>query len=142
MSVEENIRATEAGFEAFKARDWDRLDELNAESVVNTGPDLPEPVKGRDALLEYWKTFVNAFPDANIEDLRTFGQGDLVVAEFIGTGTHNGPLPGPGGQTIPATNKAVRLPLCFVFKVEGGKTTELRRYYDLLGLMTQLGLAP
>ena len=142
MSVEENIRAVEAAFEAFKARDWDRLDELNAESVVNTGPDLPEPEKGRAALREYWQTFVHAFPDAKAEDLRTFGQGDFVVAEFIGTGTHKGPLPGPGGQTIPATNKAVRLPLCYVFKFEGGETTEVRRYYDLLGMMTQLGLAP
>ena len=58
------------------------------------------------------------------------------------TGTHTGPFKGPGGETIPATNKPLRMQGCALYKFEGGEITELRDHSDLLGMMTQLGLAP
>ena len=51
-----------------------------------------------------------AFPDLHIETVRSFGQGDWVCVEWVVTGTHTGPLMGPGGETIPATNKTARVP--------------------------------
>ncbi len=81
-------------------------------------------------------------PDTRLDVVRTFGQGDWVCLEVTSTGTHTGPLKGPGGETIPATNKPVRFQGCALYKVEGGEITELRDYFDLLGMMAQLGLAP
>jgi steroid delta-isomerase-like uncharacterized protein len=142
MSVEENMRVIEAAFEAFNARDWDRFDELHAESLVVSGPDSPEPVKGRPAHREWAEGLVTAFPDIRVERQRAFGAGDWVCEEIAAAGTHNGPLKGPGDQTIPATGKLVRLTFCAVTKVEGGQITEEHGYYDRLGMMAQLGLAP
>ena len=142
MSVEENLQAVKDGFEAYNAHDWDRFFEGYAESVVTYSPDQPEPLKGLAAWREQMQTFDTAFPDQRFEDVRTFGQGDWVCSEAIFTGTHTGPLPGPGAETIPATNKQVRNPVVFVFKIEGGKTTEQRFYFDQLTYLAQLGLAP
>ncbi len=85
---------------------------------------------------------MEAFPDVKFEKVRSFGQGDTVSAELIFAGTHRGPLPGAGGEPIPATNKPVRFRYSVVFTMEGGMITEIHRYYDQLGFLVQLGLAP
>ena len=142
MSVEENLKIVDAGFEAANAQDWDRFLGVYAESVVSYGPESPEPMKGRTALRELLEGYYTAFPDLHFETVRSFGQGDWVCVEWVATGTHSGPLMGPGGETIAATNKTARNPGSTVIKVEGGQITETRGYYDLLGMMAQLGLAP
>ena len=142
MSVEENLQVIDADFEAINAQDWDRFLGLHSESHVLYAPDSPEPRKGREALREWIQGYATAFPDLRVETVRSFGQGDWVCVEWVVTGTHTGPLMGPGGETIPATNKTARVPGSSVFKVEGGEITEDREYYDLLGLMAQLGLVP
>ncbi len=143
MTVEENVRLVREEVEAFNARDWDRYWEIYAESIVHYEAESPEqPVKGQAAFRESNEALITAFPDIRVEVVRTFGQGDWVCQEAVATGTHTGPLKGPGGETIPPTNKPIRIRGCGVYKVEGGEITELRDYGDLLGMMTQLGLAP
>ncbi len=141
MSVEENMRVVDAKDEAINARDWDRFDEIFAESSVYTTSDMPEALKGVEAIRQRFMGLVNAFPDGKVEKERSFGQGDSVFLGAYWLGTHDGPLPGPGGQVIPATGKTVRVPLGIMFEVEGGKITETREYWDVLGMLTQLGVA-
>ena len=140
MSVEENLRVIDSAIDAFNAHDWDRFIGLHAESVIDYDPAIPEPRKGRAALRQSIQDLVTAFPDLHGRKERSFGHGDWVSAEFTMTGTHKGPLPGPGGQMIPATNKPFRGKEAIVFKLEGGEITEVHEYYDLLGMMAQLGL--
>ncbi len=142
MSVEENLRVIDAKDEAINSRDWDRFDEIFAESSVYKASDMTEALKGVEAIRQRFMGLVNAFSDGKVEKERSFGQGNTVFLEAYWTGTHDGPLPGPGGQVIPATGKSVRVPLGIVFEVEGGKMTETREYWDVLGLLTQLGVTP
>ncbi|MEE9163254.1 MAG: ester cyclase [Thermoplasmata archaeon] len=142
MGVEENLRLVREDIETFNARDWDRYYELYAESVVHYSPQSPEPRKGRAAFREDIEGAITAMPDSQLKVVRAFGQGDWVCLEVTSTGTHTGPFQGPGGETIPATNKPVQIQGCALYKVEGGEITELRDYFDLLGMMAQLGLAP
>ncbi|MCJ2531691.1 MAG: ester cyclase, partial [Candidatus Thermoplasmatota archaeon] len=104
MSVEENLRVFDEIEKAINARDWNRFDELHAESVVDYSPQNPEGLKGIDAHRESVQNLFNAFPDARMEQKSAFGQGDWAVVELTFTGTHKGPLAGPGGQTIQPTN--------------------------------------
>ena len=46
------------------------------------------------------------------------------------------------GPPIPATNKSIRLPYAFFAKVEGGKFAETHLYFDVAGMMAQLGIGP
>ena len=142
MSVEENLQKGEALIEAYNAKDLDAFVADAAESWVGHSPDQPEPLKGREALREWMGTFFTAFPDSRWETARSFGQGDWTCAEIVFTGTHTGPLPVPGGVMIPATNKPFRVTFVMVSKFEGDEVTETRVYYDQLGYLAQLGLAP
>lgn len=141
MTVEENLKMLDAADKAFDAHDWNRFSKAHAESILLTDPSLPEPLKGRAALLQFAQAFAKAFPDLRTERVRAFGQGDWVCAEYRLSGTHTGPMPGPGGQTIPPTKKSMRISQAVVAKVERGAFTEVHLYYDLYGLMVQLGLA-
>ena len=64
-----------------------------------------------------------------------------MTQEITWQGTHTGPLQGPMGS-IPATSKSVTLKSVQVIRVEGGRAKEMRHYFDLLGMMVQLGLLP
>src|SRR3972149_6566775 len=142
MSVEDSIRVLNAGDAAFNGRDWSAFENIIAESVVLHAPGLPEPIKGRRAALEFIRGFVNALPDFHIRELHTVAQGDWISREFVNTGTHTGPLVGADGRTIPPTNKRVEFNEIDLFKIEGGKVTEMRLYFDQLGFLAQLGIAP
>ncbi len=142
MSVEENLRIIDRWAEAYNAHDFEAFAKPFTESASYQAPPHEEPLKGREEIREYFAQHPSSFPDTRIAIERSFGQGDVVCAEFTWTATHRGPLPGPGGQTIPATNKAIRLPIAAVFKFDKGEITEAREYFDLVSFNKQLGLSP
>lgn len=141
MSIEHSLQVVDAAIEEFNERDWDRFGELHAEAVVLTAPSLAEPAHGRPAVKQWAKTLATAFPDLHWEPVRSFGQDNEVFVEMIATGTHQGPLMGPGGE-IPATNKSVRMSIGGAFTVEGDEVAKVQIYNDLLGLLIQLGVVP
>ena len=142
MSVEDNLRVLDAGDAAVNRKDWAAFENIIDESVVLHAPGLPAPIKGRPAALEFIRGFMNALPDFHIREVHTVAQGDWIAREFVNTGTHTGPLVGADGRTIPPTNKRVQFTEMDLFKIEGGKVKEMRLYFDQLGLLAQLGVAP
>lgn len=112
-----------------------------AENAVVTSPDAGE-VRGRDRISDYWRTFIESFPDSRFEPLDKIESGNRAIDEgwFIGTNTK--PLHLPTGETVPATGKEVRVRSCDVATVEKGKITEHHLYFDQMEFMSQLGLAP
>ncbi len=140
MSVEDNLRVIERMVRAYNTRDWDLVEKLHSKSVVGVSPDRPEPRKGREAIREEFIAFATAFPDSRLRMTRSFGQKDWVSGEFSFAGTHSGPLAGPGGQSIPATNRPLLMKYAVVYKLKGGEITERHEYFDLMGMMAQLGL--
>lgn len=142
MSVEENLRVIDAANQALNDRDLDRFEGYHLNSVIQRDPFNPEPTKGPKAIRASLEPFLKAFPDLRMVKERSFGAGDWIAFQGHFTGTHKAPLEGPGGQTIPATNKAVRVPVALIARLEGGKLAEVNGYLDQMGMMAQLGLAP
>ncbi len=140
MDTAENLRLIDEQDEAFNTRNWDRYLGYYADSLVRYGSGVNQPVRGKEALWEIVQVFIKAFPDIFAKKERSFGQGNWVCIEYTVTGTHKGPLPGPSGQELPTTGKVIRLPLCHVYKLQGGKITEDHAYFDSHDLMSQLGL--
>lgn len=128
--IEKNVKLTMALEEAFNARDWERLGRTLAESVVVHDPANPKPVRGREAVLQMFREFVGHFPTARIEGARRFGEGDWVCSQNVETGTQK------------EGDRDYRIDTCYVFRVENEELTEIHFYYDALGMMTQLGMAP
>lgn len=142
MTVEGNLKVIQKMVRAYNSRDWDLVDRLHAKSVVGVSPDRPEPRKGREAIREEFVGFATAFPDSRLRMTRAFGHQDRVVGEFAFAGTHKGPLAGPGGAEIPPTNRPLRMEYAVVYRLKNGEITERREYFDLMGMMAQLGLTP
>jgi steroid delta-isomerase-like uncharacterized protein len=142
MGIEEKISIVEERDEALNARDWDRAFANYAESVVTHAPGLEEPLKGIEAAKGWMRPFFDAFKDMKGTIVNSFGQGDWVVVEEELEGTHTGTLVNSDGSEIPPTNKTIKMWSAEVLKVEGGKITESRNYFDNLGFMAQLGLIP
>jgi len=142
MSVEENLKVIQAIDEASSRRDWDAFASHHTEDVISHSPMRPEPTKGVTAHLEAVQGLMSAFPDSKLTREQIFGQGDWAYVGYTLTGTHKGPLPGPGGKTIPPTNKTIKIPLGSALRFENGKIAEEHIFFDRLGMLVQLGVQP
>ena len=95
--------------------------------------------KGPSGYLEFDNTWVTAFPDARIEVTNAVCQGDMVVTEFTGHGTHTGPLTSTEGS-IPATGKKVDLRCVELLRFREGRIVRARFYCDSGSLLRQVGV--
>jgi steroid delta-isomerase-like uncharacterized protein len=143
MNVEENISVVKTVDKYFKERDWDGFDGRHSPDVISYSPLRPEPTKGRDEHREAMKRLLGTFPDFSLHNERAYGQGEWVTAEYTLTGTQQGPLPGPGGQEIPPTNKSIRVPVIASIRFnEDGLIAEEHIYFDRATMLAQLGVLP
>jgi steroid delta-isomerase-like uncharacterized protein len=95
--------------------------------------------KGPAEYLEWLQDWINAFPDAKLEELTYIDGGDSSVAMFQARGTNSGPMGG-----LPATGNRLNLAFCEVLHYDaGGHVISGDIYYDAMSLMAQLGhIAP
>jgi ketosteroid isomerase-like protein len=98
-------------------------------------------MKGVAAQRALGEAFRTAAPDNRLNALRTFEVGDTIIVEGVYTGTHTGPLVGPGG-TIPATGRAFSFPYCDVLQARDGRFVSHHIYWDNVTFLAQLGLMP
>ena len=142
MSVEENLKVVELSTKALNDHDLDRFESFHLNSVIQRDPQNPEGIKGPKAIRAGLEPFLKAFPDIRLVTERQFGAGDWVTQLSHMRGTQTRPLKVPGGPAIPATNKSLRVSVAMIARLEGGKFAEINLYFDQMGLMAQLGLAP
>lgn len=128
-------RMTDAVFRA----DAETLADCYAENAVAVTPDYGE-VKGRQAIVDYFRPFFEAFSDIRWEEIQRHECGDVAIDEGYFTGTHTAPLANPGGDPIPATGKRVRLRECDVATASGGRIISHHMYFDQMDLLSQLGV--
>jgi predicted ester cyclase len=110
----------------------------DAELVTPMAP----PLKGRQAITEYWRQMKESFPDAKVTVHKMVTEGDTTVTEYTFTGTNTGPLQLPTGEKAPATGKLVTGLALDIGVVEDGKIKSLHQYFDTVPGMVQLGLMP
>jgi steroid delta-isomerase-like uncharacterized protein len=125
---------------AFNARDEKALHELHADDIKFNAPGGFKATNAKDATA-YAMTWLKAFPDGKMTVRTEITSGPWVVQEILMEGTHSAPLESPNGP-IPATYKKVKGYGVQILKVENGKISEARIYFDQLDQLTQLGLIP
>ena len=129
--------------ELVNTRNVDEILERYAEDATFQNPMLAEPVKGKAAIREALAGGFSAFPDWHTDIRSVAVKGNEVFTTQTLSGTHLGPLPGPGGRTIPPTQRKFSVDGMVHFVVdETGKITSLRAYGDSPGLFRQLGVSP
>lgn len=88
-----------------------------------------------EEVFEMGNKFRGAFPDINWEVEELIASGDKVILRYVLSGTHQGKF-----QGIPATGNKVEASGITIIRIENGKFVEEREEFDMLGLMTQLGM--
>lgn len=97
--------------------------------------------RGVDDYLSVIQRWKRAFPDLQAHVLGAVSAGDQVVAEIEWQGTHTGPFDGPFGLMAP-TGRRGSARAALVYRIDGGKIAETRHYFDVLTVLTQLGVVP
>jgi predicted ester cyclase len=115
------------------------------EEVFNTGDatDLDRfasPRLAADVRQGLFGVMRTAFPDLKYSIERLVGEGDLVVFQVMGSGTHQGRLTHPAGTVdLPPTGKRIEWREVHVVRIENGKAVDEKGALDVLGMVHQLG---
>jgi ketosteroid isomerase-like protein len=147
MSTEENkaqdnARLIQTLLDAVKANDFDPyLANVTADSETLDCAS-GETFCGPEGFRQWAQSYNNACPDARTLHVTSlFTTEDQGHLEYIARGTNTGPFPFPSGP-IPPTGQRIEVRVCAGFQFREGKVASAHFYYDLLGLLHQLGLVP
>jgi steroid delta-isomerase-like uncharacterized protein len=126
---------------AFSSSNWAEYQAtLAPDAVYEEVPSL-ERVVGVEKFVASAKRWKTAFPDLKATITRGYTVGERVIAELEWEGTQTGPLEGTFGM-VPATRRRGRLNALILYTVKQGKIAESRNYFDVLTLLSQLGVSP
>jgi predicted ester cyclase len=128
--------------DAWNNQDWDSFDVRHKKDTIVRWPAQP-PTHGihdhREEGIQMFKTF----PDNRVENRPYkvfFASGDWTCSIARFTGTMKGPMPGPDGKEIPPTGKSFEVDFCTVARWDNDQIIEENLFYDLVGMMKQIGL--
>lgn len=107
-----------------------------ADDVVERFPD--RTCRGKDELAAYFAGLFAALPDAHMEVVEAFGEGENVFLRWRLTGTHTG----DSFNGIDATGKRVELDGMDQFVIRDGKVVSNFVVFDQMEVARQLGLLP
>lgn len=127
--------------EAFNAGDWDRFRAtLTADSVYDEMA-TQRHLEGQEAILDANRGWKEAFPDATGRiEKACVGEG-TVTLEIVWEGTQTGAMHMPTGD-LPPSNRHVAVKAAEVFEFEGDKIRSSHHYFDMMGLLQQVGAVP
>jgi steroid delta-isomerase-like uncharacterized protein len=136
----DNATLARSLYEAFNNRDHDYLAGMMAPDGIITMVGSGQTLRGPEGSRQFNAMWDTAFPDGMVTVDLLIAQGDHVVVEFTGRGTHTGTLTTPAGA-IPATGRSATLQFVDVLELADGKVVSQRNYFDTGSLMAQLGIS-
>jgi steroid delta-isomerase-like uncharacterized protein len=140
MSLQDNAYIAQNIHPLWTNREFDRiLREMIDEDVEWVTVPFGEVFRGHEGFRRFMQGWADAFPDGTAEDAHVYVGEDFAVTEFVGRGTHEGPLRSPD-EEVPPTGRRVEFELCEVYQIRNGKIHSARTYFDVAGLMSQLGV--
>ena len=134
------VAVARENIDAYNAGDWDRFKSTLAPGAIYEELATQRRLAGDDSV-EASKEWKRTFPDSKGTITKAFASGDHVILEITWRGTQTGELKGPLG-TIPPTGRPVDVKAVQVVQVQGDKIAATRHYFDLMGLLQQLGAIP
>ena len=127
--------------EAFNESDWERVRAGLAPDCRYDEFGTERRVEGSEKIVELFKGWKQAFPDAVGTVTSAVASGEKAALEVTWNGTHTGPLATAEG-TIPASGKRQETPAAYFFTFDGKRIKDSRHYFDSLTLLKQIGVQP
>jgi ketosteroid isomerase-like protein len=129
--------------DSWNAQDWETFEKRHSADTAVFWPGQPEPTRGRAHHKAESVEFFKTFPDNHLINHPykveiSQGEWTCTVADF--TGTMLGPMKGPDGKLIPPTKKKFHIDFCTVAHWNDGEIVEEKLFYDLVGLLKQIGV--
>ena len=141
LSPQALVTAAKALIEAYNDKNWERAKAAITEDFVYDEVATGRKVTGRDATLDAWKGWAEAFPDSKgVFHAAHAAEPATVVLELSWKGTHRGSLQTPKGP-IAATGKTIEVRACAIVEMANEKARAQRHYFDMATLFQQLGVA-
>jgi steroid delta-isomerase-like uncharacterized protein len=130
-----NVETIRAAHEGWNRRDFNAVTRDLSDNCVYTDHARNQTIRGKQEFTKYVKQWADAWTDGRIKDTQYIDGGNVVVCEFTGEGTNDGPF----GE-LPATRRHATFAFCEIWHFDaGGKMTSGGGYYDLYSLLSQLG---
>jgi steroid delta-isomerase-like uncharacterized protein len=139
QAADKMVKVAREQVEAFNSGDWERVRAGLAPGSHMNELGTQRQVDGPEQIVELFKGWKQAFPDAAGTVTGAFASGDTAILEVTWKGTHTGPLATADG-TIPASGKRQETPAAIFLTFEGEKIKETRHYFDSLTLLKQIGV--
>ena len=114
--------------------------ELFGERIELEGPGGLR-LKGPEQVAEFFRTYAEAFPDANSDTEEMVVSGSTVITEGTFTGTHRGRLRLSPGLELEPQGARARIRHVHIIIVRRGVIVEIQFYMDRLELREQLAAA-
>ncbi len=111
--------------------------ELYSDEARRFDPNQPDPARGSQEIASYVAEVRSGYPDFELQINDKVFEDNRLVTHWTCTGTHKGDF-----QGIPATEKRINISGLALARIEHGKVTEERVYFDRLAMLEQLGVAP
>ena len=120
----------------FDAGDLDGCTALLAPDMKGYATGAPGPMD-RAAFRKLAEAFHGGFSNGKHSYKTQIAEGDQVATYAVWSAINSGPFNG-----IPATGKRVEMDIVILDTIRDGKITEHRGYFDVMGLLTQIGAIP
>lgn len=133
-----NVEIFREAHRAFNRRDFDGVASRMVDGFTYQDHARGMTYRGREGFKQFMGIWVSAFSNAEVCEPTYIDGGDVVVAQFRGRGTNDGGM-GP----FRATGRTMDLPFCEILRFdEAGRILSGAIYYDVITMLTQLGIAP
>jgi len=128
---------------ALAARDLGMMRSLHAENYVVDwvyGDAFDNPPRTADESAAFFPAWFVGFGEIDYEVKRTIAAEEVVVTEWVFTGTHTGPLGPPVfEEQLDPTGRTIRFRGVTLYDVSGGLIQRETIYMDLATLIVELG---
>jgi steroid delta-isomerase-like uncharacterized protein len=141
LTADELVKIARKQIDAFNNGDWEQMRGLLASDAHYHELGTERVIEGPEQIIEAFKGWKTAFPDATGTVTSSVASGDTAVLEVTWKGTQTGPLTTAAG-TIPASGKSQETPAAVFYVFEGAKIKASRHYFDAMTLLKQIGAEP
>jgi steroid delta-isomerase-like uncharacterized protein len=141
LTTDELTKVAGDQIDAFNKGDWEQMRALLTSDARYHELGTERKIEGPDQIIELFKGWKTAFPDAAGTVTSSVASGNTAVLEVTWKGTHTGPLVTAAG-TIPASGKHQETPAAVFYAFEGGKIKASRHYFDAMTMLKQIGAQP
>ncbi|HET6281798.1 MAG TPA: ester cyclase [Polyangia bacterium] len=135
-----NRQVLERWFEVIDAKQLDKFGDVETADMEMKTP--MGVTKGTQGHVQMTRMFAAAFPNFKHTVSHCVESAENIACEGKFAGDNTGPMMMPNGQSLPASNKHVEFDFACAAIVKNGKIASAHAYFDMLGMMQQLGAIP